>query len=178
MLVTDPRGYLYGVRQDMQSYQQKFLLNKEVTKIQKNPNNTYFVYVKDGTRYSAKHVLVSFSSGVLNAGTVKFEPELPNWKREALAMVPMCHYCKIFLKFDKQFWDNSTYFMLATKFRGKYMHWHNLANIYNESMLLATLTGHICKESHMYTDEEIKTQVYEVLRKVYKNATKPQGRYL
>ena len=40
---------------------------------------------------------------------------------------------------------------------------------------MSTFFGDICKESHQKSDETIKTEIYEVLKKVYKNATMPTG---
>ena len=40
---------------------------------------------------------------------------------------------------------------------------------------MSTFFGDICKESHQRSDETIKTEIYEVLKKVYKNATMPTG---
>jgi len=172
-IVNDKRGFNYPMMQEIKPIQNKILLNKIITKVKKE-NGKHTVYVKDGSSYTAKQVLVTFSSGVLNNKVVKFDPPLPSWKTEALAMAPMNDYCKIFLKFKNKFWDNSTYFMLVTKFQGRYMHWQNIDDVFNvTNWVMATLTGAVCRESHKYTDDEIKQQVYDVLNKAFKNASMP-----
>lgn len=55
------------------------------------------------------------------------------------------------------------------------MIWQNVKNFYGPNILMSTFFGDICKESHQKSDETIKTEIYEVLKKVYKNATMPTG---
>lgn len=44
--------------------------------------------------------------GVLQNQQVKFTPELPEWKREALMSFHMTTYTKIFVKFAQNFWGD------------------------------------------------------------------------
>ena len=129
----------------------------------------------NGSKFSAKHIIVTFSTGVLSSRAVKFQPDLPDWKYEALTLAPMNHFCKVFLLYNESFWDDSNYFVIVTKFRGWYMIWQNVKNFYGPNILMSTFFGDICKESHQRSDETIKTEIYEVLKKVYKNATMPTG---
>lgn len=48
----------------------------------------------------AKACLLTVSTGVLNAGKIKFTPELPVWKQEAIANIPMGLLMKVPLMFD------------------------------------------------------------------------------
>ena len=48
----------------------------------------------------AKACIVTVSTGVLNAGSIKFTPELPDWKQQAIDHVPMGLLTKIALQFD------------------------------------------------------------------------------
>ena len=153
-------------------------MNNEVATVKRLGKDKYEVTTSNGTKYHSKHVLITFSSGVLLSGNVNFLPKLPAWKMESLNMVPMSHYCKIFLRFDKQFWDNFRYMMIATKFKGHYMHWQNYNHeLYpGKNILVATLTGDICYENHLYTDAEIKKEIAKVLKKVFPGATESIGK--
>ena len=96
-------------------------------------------------------------------------------------MVPMGHYCKIFLRFDTVFWDDSKGFMLLTETEreGYYVHWQNMnkAGLFTGSKtLLVTLVGDECINSLRYTSAEIIEQAYQVLKKAFPNATKPIGK--
>lgn len=56
---------------------------------------------------TADHVLVTFSVGVLQHDDVVFHPPLPDWKVEAVESMKMGTYTKIFLQFDRKWWDGS-----------------------------------------------------------------------
>ena len=48
----------------------------------------------------AKACIVTVSTGVLRAGSIKFTPELPHWKQQALGNLPMGLLAKVTLQFD------------------------------------------------------------------------------
>ena len=106
LVVTDPRGYNYPITREIEPFREKFILNTEVKTVRKTIDDKYIVNTSKGS-YTAKHVVVSFSSGVLLAKKVQFQPDLPTWKTEALKYVPMGHYCKYFFKFPYQFWEKN-----------------------------------------------------------------------
>ena len=49
--------------------------------------------------YRASKLLLTVSAGVLASGAIEFEPELPQWKLDAIAALPMAHFDKIVLFF-------------------------------------------------------------------------------
>jgi len=142
---------------------------------------SFTVNCSDGSTYKSKFVLVTVSTGVLQANTIKFTPPLPDWKTQAVSMFPMGHYCKIFLKFSDVFWDkDKDYIMiLPTQRKGYFVPWQNFDQeglFPGSKILLATLTGEVCMESlSHYSDSAIIDQAFDVLKKVYQNATRPTG---
>jgi monoamine oxidase len=48
----------------------------------------------------AKACIVTVSTGVLTAGSIKFTPELPDWKQQAIGNLPMGLLAKVTLQFD------------------------------------------------------------------------------
>ena len=48
----------------------------------------------------AKACIVTVSTGVLRAGSIKFTPELPHWKRQAISNLPMGLLAKVTLQFE------------------------------------------------------------------------------
>jgi len=54
---------------------------------------------------NARVVIVTVSTGVLDGQAIRFTPELPDWKREAIARVPMGALNKVALQFDRPFPD-------------------------------------------------------------------------
>lgn len=55
---------------------------------------------KKGT-ISARAAIVTVSNGILNAHSIRFEPELPDWKQEAIAALPLGNYNYICLVYDR-----------------------------------------------------------------------------
>jgi len=49
---------------------------------------------------NAKACIVTASTGVLNAGTIRFAPDLPDWKDQAIADLPMGLLAKVALQFN------------------------------------------------------------------------------
>jgi monoamine oxidase len=53
----------------------------------------------------ARTAIVTVSTGVLLSGTIRFVPKLPDWKREAIAALPMGHCNKVALSFIRPVLD-------------------------------------------------------------------------
>lgn len=47
------------------------------------------VSTRDGRRFDADAAIVAVPAGVLHAGSIRFSPELPGWKRQALSQIGM-----------------------------------------------------------------------------------------
>ncbi|MGW4124529.1 flavin monoamine oxidase family protein [Nocardia sp. NPDC004711] len=57
--------------------------------------------------FTADRVLITVPLGVLKAGAIAFDPPLPAAKLDAIGRVGFGLYNKIFLQFDKIFWDDN-----------------------------------------------------------------------
>lgn len=55
--------------------------------------------------FSGSHVVVTVPIGVLRAGTIAFDPPLPEDKTAAIARLDLANLEKIVLRFDSLFWD-------------------------------------------------------------------------
>ena len=102
--ITDQRGYWTVFSDFYKDFQDKILPNKVVRKIRYSDNGVT-VITSDGQVFTADYALSTFSSGVLGSNMVKFEPPLPEWKREAIFHFRPVYFTKIFLKFRRDFWD-------------------------------------------------------------------------
>ena len=176
--ITDPRGYEFIIQEEAKGFRNKIRFHHEVKSIERRPDSIYRVTTSSWERFYARHVLVTFSTGVLLSDEINFKPSLPIWKQQALLMVPMGHHCKIFMMFPRAFWDNKGYILLANKLRGRYMHYQNYkhtALFPNSNILLLTMTGQSCHDSHHLSDAEITQEIMVTLRRVYPFATYPTG---
>ena len=57
---------------------------------------------------SAPFVIVTVSTGILNAGDIKFTPSLPEWKRDAIENLQLGNHNRICLVFDRDVFDGYT----------------------------------------------------------------------
>ena len=110
LLITDPRGIWTLFRDFYSSFTDKILLNKTISTI-KYDGNGVEVATTEGEVFTADYALCTFGSGVLNRGSVKFDPPLPGWKKEAIYRLRPVYYTKIFLKFPSKFWGDSEWIL-------------------------------------------------------------------
>ena len=151
-----------------------------VSEIQ-HSNSGVTVVTTDGSKYTADHVLVTFSPGVLTSNAIKFKPALPTWKTDALHLRPMSYLCKIYLQFPLRFWDYTSHILFAQSHFGDHTHWNYFDKANEISMdrtLLLQLTGDQCRESEQMSDDEVSMKAMMSLKKVYgNNIPKPKGEF-
>ena len=168
--VTDQRGVWSLFRDFYSSFPEKILLNQTVMKI-KYGEESVEVTTDEGITYVGDYALCTFSTGVLSSGMVTFDPDLPDWKKEAIFRLKLVHYTKIFLKFPRDFWDDSEYILHVSQERtGYFPHFQDLdrSDIFNGSTsLLATLTGDEALRIEAQDDSKTMDEVMQVLRNMY-----------
>ncbi len=78
-------------------------LNSAVTEINWSGTPIVVKTVKGDIR--AKKIIITVSTGILAAGDIKFVPELPDWKLEAIHKLPLGNHNRIALAFDRDVFD-------------------------------------------------------------------------
>ena len=81
----DQRGFGHFIRAEANTFLKpdQVLLNSTVTRI-KYSSSGVEVTLADQKTLTADYALVTFSVGVLQNDDIKWEPELPDWKLEAI----------------------------------------------------------------------------------------------
>ena len=74
-------------------------LNTAVTEIDSRQNEIRVITPK-GT-VATKSIIITVSTGILVGGDIRFTPDLPEWKREAIADLPLGCHNRICLAFDR-----------------------------------------------------------------------------
>lgn len=174
MFITDQRGFVFLVHeiadQFMTRNDSRLKLNCRVKSIMYGDNGVT-VITDTGRNFTARRALVTFSIGVLKSGSVKFIPALPSWKTEAIFMLNMVIYTKIFLKFPYKFWDDNEYIYYASERRGYYPIWQNLEADSRlpkgTNILLITVTQEEAQRIEYQDDQITKNEIMKVLRRVY-----------
>ncbi|XP_002986594.2 polyamine oxidase [Selaginella moellendorffii] len=179
-LVADQRGYSYLV----QKLAEEFLANKngKITdpRLQLNKVVRQIKYSKtgvaatteDGKVYNSKYIIVTVSLGVLQSDLIKFNPGLPDWKREALSEFDMAVYTKIFLKFPYKFWPSNgpltEFFLYADERRGYYPIWQHLENEYpGANVMFVTVTDYESRRIEQQPNNETIAEIHEVLKSMF-----------
>lgn len=168
--INDQRGVWSLYRDFYSNFPDKILVNQTVTRIKYNDESVE-VTTAEGIIYAAEYALCTFSNGVLESKMVTFDPDLPDWKTEAIFRKRMVYYTKIFLKFPKKFWDDSEFILHVSKQgTGHFPHFQNLDRpgfFEGSKMLLATVTGDVALRIEAQDDSKTLDEVMQVLRNMY-----------
>ena len=168
LFLNDPRGY-WSLFEDFYSdFPEKILLNKTVTKIQYSSEGV--LVTAGGQDFRADYALSTFSNGVLASDLVEFEPPLPTWKKEAIYRMRMSYYTKIFLKFPRDFWDDSEWILHVSKTRGYYsgfLDFDRPGYLNGSGILLVSVTGEMSLKVENQDDSQTLEEIMAVLRGMY-----------
>ena len=125
------------------------------------------VKTKGGGKYSGSHVIVTVPLGVLKAGTIAFDPPLPESKRESIARLDMSSLEKVVFLFDEVFWDDfkddaAMYFNARTP--GEYPFFVDITRFAGAPTLVCLYGGRFSKATQdARSDEEIVAEAMTVL---------------
>ena len=122
--------------------------------------------LSDDKSIKADIVIVALPLGMLKYNVVRFVPELPSNKVEAINKVSLGTMNKVFLYFEKSFWPDDGYFF--EYFKDDYrnmMVFESFSTIGNKNVLLAFLSG---KQARVIENMDIKT-VKELVMNELKN---------
>jgi monoamine oxidase len=121
----------------------------------------------EGERLTADAVVVSVPLGVLKAGAIRFDPELPALKRAAIERIGYgaspagdAVMNKLVLRFDERFWDNTNERMITLprtpEQRGAYTNWINVEPLVGASVLMGFANGQAAVRADLkMNDDEI-----------------------
>lgn len=87
--------------------------------------------------FSAAALILTVPLGVLKAGSIAFDPPLPNASREAIAALQMGLLNKCYLRFDQPFWDTTQDWLeFQGDVRGEFSEWLSLTRVTGKPVLL------------------------------------------
>jgi len=176
-LSIDQRGFKTIIQQEAAEFLKpdQVLLNATVDTISYSGKGIS-VNLTDGTVLSADYALVTFSLGVLQHDDVKWSPELPDWKKEAIASMIMGTYTKIFLQFPKNFWFDTQIGLYADRERGRYPVWQSLDQpgfFPGSGILFVTVTGDFSERIEALPEAQVQQEVLDVLKLMFPDVDIP-----
>ncbi|KAK4496073.1 hypothetical protein PRZ48_012052 [Zasmidium cellare] len=192
VFVRDQRGYNFILKQQLRSFLKygdpRLRLNTTVTKISTS-NSSVTVTTEDSHCFQAKHSISTFSVGVLqnaalkpHKAPVRFVPELPAWKQDAISGFGMGIYTKIFFQFNASeiFWplDVENIIYASPTQRAYYNTWQSLTLEHyfpGSGLIFATMYTQDALKVEAQSDEETKEEALDVLRRMFGdgNVTEP-----
>ncbi|CEL01768.1 hypothetical protein ASPCAL01346 [Aspergillus calidoustus] len=181
-LVLDRRGYSAIIRGEADTFllgpdDPRLWLNTQVTEIEYSAHGVV-VRNADGSCVSAAYAIATFSVGVLQNNAVRFEPELPEWKRTAIEKFTMGTYTKIFMQFPYTFWPADTEFFLyaSPTSRGYYPVFQSLSKegfLPGSHILFVTVVESQSYRVERQSDSETQSEIMAVLRQMLPGMTIP-----
>ncbi|XP_064404112.1 uncharacterized protein LOC135349512 [Halichondria panicea] len=177
--ITDTNGYETIIEclanEVVANGQGQLVLNAFVTTIDWSNDDCVCMSVNvSGTinQYCSRYAISTVSTGVLQSESIQFNPELPEWKKEAIQKFVLTRYIHIFMEFSEVFWNTTEIIRYIANERGYYPVFFNLNLIYpeNPKILMAVVTGEEVDRIHSQTETETIAEIEQILSKIYPNS--------
>jgi monoamine oxidase len=113
-------------------------------------------------------VIVTLPLGVLQAGKVRFTPELPQNKQRAIAKLGMGVLNKCYLRFPDAFWsDEVDWLEYIPESHGEWTEWVSFKRAANMPVLLGFNAADRGRALEAWSDERIVASAMQTLRTIY-----------
>ncbi|WP_165826341.1 flavin monoamine oxidase family protein [Rhizobium wuzhouense] len=117
---------------------------------------------------SADHCIVTVPLGVLKAGSVVFDPPLPEPHRRAIATIGFGRLAKVSVAFDQAFWPEAPHFLgFAGDRRGRFADMLNLVPIHGAAVLTMVASGDYAETVDAMDDAALRADITAVLRDMF-----------
>lgn len=166
--VIFPEGYIQLV--NVLAKNIPIRLNQVVTKI--NYETSLIEIDTQNHKYHTRAVIITVPVSVLKAKKITFTPPLPAEKTAAFSQIKMGTYDKIFLYFDKMFWDQETEWIGFIQSEPAKYPVLDIMNYYKFSkcpILLVFNAGKQAEQFEQMSDQQILNNIMQELRIIYGN---------
>lgn len=123
--------------------------------------------------FTGSRVIVTLPLGVLQSGSVTFEPALPTAKRTAIAKLGMGNLNKCYLRFPSVFWNGKVdwlEYIQSSAHYGQWAEWVSCTRLTGQPVLLGFNAAAFGKTIEGWTDKAIVDDAMKTLRTMYGNA--------
>ncbi|KAI3428576.1 hypothetical protein D9Q98_007398 [Chlorella vulgaris] len=155
-------------------------LNTPVVEVlEQDEGKSMKVVAQGGAEFACDAVVVTVPLGVLKAGSIRFVPELPGWKQDAIRKLGFGDLNKVVLEFPSVFWDDAVdYFGAAgeptAESRGRYFMFWNFRRFSGANTLAALVSGASARAVEGVSTEQLRDECLEVLRRVHPGKEVPE----
>ena len=142
-------------------------LNARVTGVWYEDDGAYMTVNGEDQRSSA--VLVTVPLGVLKAGSINFYDSLPPRKRQAIQRLGMGLLDKVYLQYDRAFWDPQTWILTPETGlpQGQFNQWLNLDGLFGVPIILAFNGAQPARDLAGLSDDEMVRRATSVIESAY-----------
>lgn len=124
--------------------------------------------ITEKTEFPADRVIVTLPLGVLQAGKVRFTPELPQNKQTAIAKLGMGVLNKCYLRFSDVFWSADVDWLeYISASHGEWTEWVSFNRAANMPILLGFNAADWGRAIEAWSDEQIVASAMQTLRTIY-----------
>ncbi|MET3509970.1 flavin monoamine oxidase family protein [Plantibacter flavus] len=118
--------------------------------------------------YHADSVVVTVPVGVLQSEGFVIEPPLPEPVAGALSRLRMNAFEKVFLRFERRFWDDDVYAIRQQGPEGRRWHsWYDLTTAHGAPTLLTFAAGPTAEEIRDWDESRVVDSILDQLRRLY-----------
>ncbi|KAK9322161.1 flavin-containing amine oxidoreductase-domain containing protein [Lipomyces orientalis] len=183
-----PRAlYVFPTRLDVRFKSSVKIVAYETSK--QDGRKKFTVTMHSGERISADRVVCTVPLGVLKAGTISFQPELPETKRESIQNLGFGVLNKVVLVYDRCFWDPDKDIVGVARdnsgsadrknqdsyrdVRGRFYMFWNCTKVVGKHCLVALMAGHAAVDTSRHPDEVLIRDATYVLSRMYPSVAIP-----
>lgn len=118
--------------------------------------------------FTADHVIVTLPLGVLQAGKVRFVPELLSEKLQAVSRIGMGILNKCYLRFEKAFWpDDVDWLEYVPAKHGEWTEWVSFLRTAGVPVLLGFNAADRGQEIEAWSDQQIVDSAMQTLKTIF-----------
>ena len=165
-----PLGYSQII--DILSKDIEIIYEKVVNEIEYS-NGKVNVSTKDGTTYTADKVIVTVPLGVLQSGSINFNPPLSQSKTQAIQRLGYGTMDKLWLEFEEAFWTNDKnmdWINYVSDNPGVFVQTLNVDKYFKKPLIVMFNVGDAAMQYSELTDQEVLENAMSIIRKWYPNA--------
>ncbi|KAF2324655.1 hypothetical protein GH714_015946 [Hevea brasiliensis] len=147
------------------------------TGLSENQHHKVKVSTSNGSEFFGDAVLITVPLGCLKAGTIEFNPPLPQWKLSSIQRLGFGVLNKVVLEFPEVFWDDSVDYFGATAEetdrRGHCFMFWNVKKTVGAPVLIALVVGKAAVDGQRISSSDHVSHALMVLRKLFGEAVVP-----
>lgn len=142
-------------------------VNHPLDRIEYEKGEGAYLYVGD-KRFESSFVICTAPLGVLQKGSIAFEPKLPRAVTKSISNIGMGNVTKLALKFDEAFWPTDVqYFGLMTEEKGRWNYFLNYRTFSDQNILVGLSFGNYAAKVEQLSDQKMVDDCMTAIRNMF-----------